>query len=407
MPEDIFASLNGGTIFSQIDLSDAYLQLELSEESKKKVVINTHKGLFRYNRLPFGIKTAPAIFQQVMNKMVTGLQGVAAYLDHILVSGRTEQEHKENLLAVFGRIADYGFKVRLDKCTFCRPEIQYLGFILDKNGRRLNPEKIDAIKNMDEPKNIAQLRSFLGMITYYSAFVPTMRNLRGPLDALLKKDVKWRWTSKEQEAFEDLKKALTSDVNLAHYDPHQKIIVAADACDYGIGCVISHRYATELYGWSYVYWPKLDKDCEEIVRSCSRCQEYAKNPIKAPLEAWSTPTGVWQRIHVDFVGPVCGSFYMVVVDASSKWPEIIEMTSISASQTVKEEEDVCKIWNPAKYRERQWNPIHIGTIQEDVRRRRNSTHAPAPGRQAHEAEVPLRRSKRIRRPVQRYPNTFR
>ncbi|PIO53906.1 integrase core domain protein, partial [Teladorsagia circumcincta] len=87
---------------------------------------------------------------------------------------------------------------------------------------------------------------------------------------------------------------------------------------------------------SYVYWPNLDKDCEEIVRNCSRCQEYAKNPIKAPLEAWSTPTGVWQRIHVDFAGPVCGLFYMVVVDAFSKWPEIIEMTSISASQTVKE-----------------------------------------------------------------------
>ncbi|PIO60094.1 hypothetical protein TELCIR_18417 [Teladorsagia circumcincta] len=179
MPEDIFASLNGGTIFSQIDLSDAYLQLELSEESKRKVVINTHKGLFRYNRLPFGIKTAPGIFQQVMNKMVTGLQGVAAYLDDILVGGKTEQEHQENLLAVFGRIADYGSKTRN---TISR-------VILDKNGRRPNPEKIDAIKNMDEPKNIARLRSFLGMITYYSAFVPTMKNLRGPLDTLLKKDL--------------------------------------------------------------------------------------------------------------------------------------------------------------------------------------------------------------------------
>ncbi|XGW15781.1 hypothetical protein V3C99_001322, partial [Haemonchus contortus] len=242
IPEDIFASLNGGTIFSQIDLSDAYLQLELSEESKKKVVINTHKGLFRYNRLPFGIKTAPGIFQQVMNKMVTGLQGVATYLDDILVSGRNEQEHRENLLAVFRRIADYGFKIRLDKCTFARPEIQYLGFILDKNGRRPNPEKIKAIKNMDEPKNIVQLRSFLGMITYYSVFVPTLKTLRGPLDALLRKDVKWRWTSKEHEAFEKLKTALSSDANLAHYDPQQKIVVAADACDYGIGCVISHRY---------------------------------------------------------------------------------------------------------------------------------------------------------------------
>nr|CDJ93658.1 RNA-directed DNA polymerase (reverse transcriptase) domain containing protein [Haemonchus contortus] len=269
MPEDIFASLNGGTIFSQIDLSDAYLQLELSEESKKKVVINTHKGLFRYNRLPFGIKTAPGIFQQVMNKMVTGLQGVATYLDDILVSGRNEQEHRENLFAVFGRISDYGFKVRLDKCTFSRPEIRYLGFILDKDGRRPNPERIEAIKNMDEPKNIAQLRSFLGMITYYSIFVPSMKNLRGPLDAFLKKDVKWRWSSKEHEAFGKLKEALSSDANLAHYDPQQKIVVAADACDYG---ELQDQVLRELHvghpgkvrmkklARSYVHWPNLDND---------------------------------------------------------------------------------------------------------------------------------------------------
>ncbi|XGW34118.1 hypothetical protein V3C99_018144 [Haemonchus contortus] len=243
MLEDIFASLNGGAISSQIDLSDAYLQLELSEESKKKVVINTQKGLFRYNRLPFRIKIAPGSFQQVMNKMVTGLQGVATYLDDILVSGRNEQEHRENLLTVFGRIADYGFKVRLDKCTFSRPEIRYLGFILDKNGRRPNPEKIEAIMNMDEPKNILQLRSFLGMITGWLLYIcAIMKNLRGPLGAFLKKEVKWRWSSQEHEAFEKLKEALSSDANLAHCDPQQKIVVAADACDYGIGCVISHRY---------------------------------------------------------------------------------------------------------------------------------------------------------------------
>ncbi|KIH65978.1 reverse transcriptase [Ancylostoma duodenale] len=154
VPEDIFATLNGGAVFSQIDLSDAYLQIELSDKSKKTVVINTHKRLFQYNRSPFGIKAAPGIFQQIMNKMVAGLRGVATYLDDILVFGRTEQEHMENLLALFERIAEYGFKM--------------------------------------------------------------------------------------------LKKALSSELNLAHYDPKQKIVVTADACDYGIGCVISHRYADGL-----------------------------------------------------------------------------------------------------------------------------------------------------------------
>ncbi|EYC08316.1 hypothetical protein Y032_0066g3694 [Ancylostoma ceylanicum] len=243
VPDDIFATLNGGAVFSQIDLSDAYLQIELSDESKKVVVINTHRGLFQYNRLPFGIKTAPGIFQQIMNKMTAGLRGVATYLDDILVCGKTEQEHMENLLALFERISEYGLKVRKEKCSLAKPEIRYLGFILDKDGRRPNPEKVEAIKSMAEPKNVGQLRAFLGMITYYSAFMPTMKDLRGPLDALLKKDMKWEWSSKPQTAFEKLKKALSSDLNLAHYDPKQKIVVAADACDYGIGCVISHKYA--------------------------------------------------------------------------------------------------------------------------------------------------------------------
>ncbi|EPB77334.1 ABC transporter, ATP-binding protein [Ancylostoma ceylanicum] len=156
---------------------------------------------------------------------------------------KTEQEHMENLLALFERISEYGFKVRIEKCSFAKPEIRYLGFIVDRNGRRPNPEKIEAIKGMVEPKNVGQLRAFLGMITYYAAFMPTMKDLRGPLDALLKKDVKWEWTSKQLTAFEKLKKALSSELNLAHCDPRQKIVVAADACDYGIGCVISHRYA--------------------------------------------------------------------------------------------------------------------------------------------------------------------
>ncbi|PIO69207.1 reverse transcriptase [Teladorsagia circumcincta] len=242
-PEDVFASLNGGTVFSQIDLSDAYLQIELSEESKKKAVINTHKGLFQYNRLPFGIKTAPGIFQQIMNKMVAGLRGVTTYLDDILVCGATEEEHNRNVLSLFERIAEYGFKIRMDKCSFAKSEIRYLGFIVDKNGRRPNPQKIEAIKNMADPRDVKQLRAFLGMVTYYSTFMPSMKSLRGPLDAMLKKDVKWKWTSVQQDAFEKLKSALSSDLNLAHYDPKEKIVVAADACEYGIGCVISHKYA--------------------------------------------------------------------------------------------------------------------------------------------------------------------
>ncbi|EYC07833.1 hypothetical protein Y032_0068g155 [Ancylostoma ceylanicum] len=130
--------------------------------------------------------------------------------------------------------------------SLAKPEIRYLGFIVDKNSRRPNPEKIDAIKGMVEPKNVSHLRAFVGMITYYPAFMPTMKDIRGPLHALLKKDVKWERTSKQQLAFEKLKETLSSKLNLAHYDPRQKIVVAAQACDYGIACLISHKYADGL-----------------------------------------------------------------------------------------------------------------------------------------------------------------
>ncbi|EYC13949.1 hypothetical protein Y032_0042g619 [Ancylostoma ceylanicum] len=431
-----------------------------------------------------------------MNKMVTGLRGVAIYLDDILVCGRTEQEHMENLFALFERISEYGFKVRIEKCSFAKPEIRYLGFIMDKNGRRPNPEKIEAIKSMVEPTNVGQLRAFLGTITFYSVFMPTMKDLCGPLDAL-KKDVKWEWTSKQQTAFEKLKKASSSQLNLAHYDPRQKIVVAADACDYGIGCVISHRYedgsekpiahasrsltaaeknysqiekealgivfamkkfhkyvfgrkfllltdhepflaifddkkgvpvysANRLMRWATILLgynfdieyvnptqfgqadglPRLmqkhheededgviasvENDVDSLLKECIRrlpvtvddfepytrtdpvlrkvisCVKSGKwpkanqklahshnhretlsvvgdaqvtkkrqKPTKVPLKTWPSPSRVWQRVHVDFAGPLQGVYYLVVVDAFSKWPEMIEMSNISASKTVK------------------------------------------------------------------------
>ncbi|KHJ76848.1 hypothetical protein OESDEN_23532 [Oesophagostomum dentatum] len=102
--EEVFTKLNGGQLFTQIDFAEAYLQVEVEEESKEMLTINTHRGLFRYNRLPFGVKSAPGIFQQIMDAMICGLEGVAAYLDDVIVTGRTDAGHRQNLEALFKRI---------------------------------------------------------------------------------------------------------------------------------------------------------------------------------------------------------------------------------------------------------------------------------------------------------------
>ncbi|EYB94088.1 hypothetical protein Y032_0175g486 [Ancylostoma ceylanicum] len=241
--EDVFNTLNGGELFSQIDLADAYLQIEVDEESKELLTINTHRGLFRYNRLTFGVKSAPGIFQQIIDSMIAGLNGVAAYLDDIIVTGRTMEEHRQNLEALFERIHSYGFRVRIEKCTFMMSEIRYLGDIIDKDGRRPDPEKIRAITEMPPPKDVVQLRSFLGMVNYYGVFIKDMRQLRAPLDALLKKNTPFKWSPDCQHAFEKAKEVLASPLLLTHFDPKLELIVAADASDYGIGAVIMHRFA--------------------------------------------------------------------------------------------------------------------------------------------------------------------
>ncbi|XGW10025.1 hypothetical protein V3C99_011919, partial [Haemonchus contortus] len=154
--EDVFTKLNGGTVFSQIDFADAYLQVEVDDDSKELLTINTHRGLYRYNRLPFGVKSAPGIFQQIIDSMISGLNGVAAYLDDVIVTGRTLSEHNANLEALFSRISAYGFRVRADKCHFVMTQLTYLGNVITAAGRRPDPKKIDAITQMPKPKDTAQ-----------------------------------------------------------------------------------------------------------------------------------------------------------------------------------------------------------------------------------------------------------
>uniref|UniRef100_A0A7I4Z2W7 RNA-directed DNA polymerase n=1 Tax=Haemonchus contortus TaxID=6289 RepID=A0A7I4Z2W7_HAECO len=239
-PDDVFAKLNGGTAFTQIDFADAYLQIEVEDEAKELSTISTHGGPLRYNRLPFGFKSAPGIFQQIIDSMICGLEGCAAYLDDVIVTGRNIEEHVANLEALSKRISDYGFRVRMDKCNFLMPQLRYLGNIIDSTGRRPDPAKIEVMRKMPHPTDVGQVRSFLGMLSYYGHFISEMRQLRALLDELLKKNVPFKWSAECQDAFQRAKDVLASNL-LTHYDPTKEIVIAADASEYGLGAVISHR----------------------------------------------------------------------------------------------------------------------------------------------------------------------
>ncbi|XP_053667902.1 uncharacterized protein K02A2.6-like [Anopheles marshallii] len=241
LPEEIFSTLTNSAMFSQIDLTDAFLQVEVEQECRELLTVNTHRGLYAYNRLPPGVKVAPGAFQQLMETMLAGIKDVAVYLDDIVIGGADEHTHMMNLRAVLAKLREYGFKIRPEKCKFLQKQIKYLGHILDREGQRPDPAKIEAIVNMPTPKNPSEVRSFLGAMNYYGKFVPQMRNLRYPLDDLLKKDGHWQWSPECQQAFETFKRILTSDLLLTYYDPRKPIIVAADASSVGVGATISHK----------------------------------------------------------------------------------------------------------------------------------------------------------------------
>ena len=165
--EEVFSKLNGGKVFSKIDLSEAYLQVKVEEECTKYLTIHTHRGLYRLRWLPFGLKVAPSLFQQIMNTMLSGLEYAMVYLDDILIKSENFKKHKSHVREVFKGIEKYGFKVELEMCEFCMNKIEYSGQIIDHEGRRPNPKRTEAIKNMPIPDNVTKLQLFLGLANYY------------------------------------------------------------------------------------------------------------------------------------------------------------------------------------------------------------------------------------------------
>ena len=205
MPDDLFVTSAGGGVFTKLDLANAYQQVLLEEESRHVVTINTHKGLYRYTRLPFGISSAPAIFQNVMDQVLQGLDGVVCYLDDILVSGKSAREHWKNLVVVLTRLENHGLRLKLSKCVFMATSVEYLGFHIDSSGLHASSKKVETIQAAPQPQNVSQLRSFLGLVNYYSWFLPKLSTTCQPLNRLLKGDTKWNWTQDCTRAFLTLK----------------------------------------------------------------------------------------------------------------------------------------------------------------------------------------------------------
>jgi hypothetical protein len=239
--EDLLVKLGGGKLYSKLDMSHAYNQLLLSEESQNILTLNTHKGLFRVKRLPYGVSSAPAIFQRTVESLVGDIPGVVCYLDDILIAGQTEAEHVARLNEVLDRLRKAGLKLKKEKCVFMVPEVVYIGHKISTEGVSPLGEKIEAIQKVPVPKNVTDLQAFLGLLNYYHRFLPNVAGLLAPLHELLRKGVVWRWGNRQQAAFEASKRLLQSDRVLVHYRSDSDLVLSCDSSGFGLGAVLSRR----------------------------------------------------------------------------------------------------------------------------------------------------------------------
>uniref|UniRef100_A0A3B3S779 ribonuclease H n=1 Tax=Paramormyrops kingsleyae TaxID=1676925 RepID=A0A3B3S779_9TELE len=187
--EDLFAALSGGKQFSKLDMSHAYQQILMDDESKKYLTINTHRGLFTDNRLPFGVASVPALFQRTIEGLLRGIPRVALYLDDILLSGSDEADHLKNLDTVLNKLEEAGLRLKRCKCMFLQEEVEYLGHRVDSKGLHPVKKKVIAIMEAPTPKNVTELKSYLGLLNYYNKFLPNLATLLAPLHELLRQDV--------------------------------------------------------------------------------------------------------------------------------------------------------------------------------------------------------------------------
>ena len=233
--------------FSTLDIKAAYRGLPLSEKASRLAAIVTHSGVYLPLRTTFGIKTAPAKFCELVANLINGLESsVFAYLDDFLVFSESFEEHLEHLTQLLERINNFGLFLNTKKCKFAQEHVQFVGWSISSTGVRPLNNKVEAITELNRPRTITELRSFLGSVNFYRNFVPNVSRTTAPLSDLLKgpkqrKSAKIKWESEHQEAFEKIKQDLTEAVTLNFEDADLPLILCSDASLTHAGAVLEQQ----------------------------------------------------------------------------------------------------------------------------------------------------------------------
>jgi transposase InsO family protein len=236
--DQVFTKFRGAKFFSKMDLTMGFWQVALDERSSYLCTFSTPYGRYRYLRLPFGISPAPEVFHRIVADVIRDLPGVLHFVDDILVWGNTKEEHDARLKIVLDRFAKVDFTFNPAKCTFGKPEVMFLGHLVNGERIRPDPRKIESVRKFPAPTCVEEVRRLLGVATYISKFIPRFSAKTSVLRQLLRADAAFVWTSEHDAALQAIKDELTSDHFLYIFDPRLPVQVATDACSSGLGAVL-------------------------------------------------------------------------------------------------------------------------------------------------------------------------
>ena len=252
--EEVTTRLTNAKVFSVLDAKTGLWQVKLAEASSYLTTFNTPFGRYRWRRMPFGISSAPKVWQQRMNEIVEGLKGVEVIADDFLICGygTTTDEaiasHDTNLHLFLDTARERGLKLNPNKVKLRLNSVSFIGHLLTSKGLAPDPDKISSIINMPKPTNIKSLQQLLGMTQYLSKFLPQLSAVSNPLRQLERKDTEWNWSEIHDEAVTKIKNLICKAPVLRYFDPAIEITLQCDASDGGLGYALLQQGQPVAFG---------------------------------------------------------------------------------------------------------------------------------------------------------------
>ena len=281
--DDALEAMHGAVVFSTMDLASGYWQVPMNKDDVAKTAFVTMDGLYEFVVMPFGLCNAPATFQRMMDGVLRGLPFCRVYIDDVIVYSRNRQEHLGHLQTVFKRVREAGLHLKISKCKFARAELPFLGHVVSERGVEPDPEKVSAVRRLQPPRDVAELRSFLGMASYYRRFVRNFATIAEPLHALTRKDTAYAWSTEANGAFTTLRDALAKAPVLAYPDPAAPYTIQTDASGVGVGAVLSQTvhgaerpvsFFSRSLSSAQRNYSAFDRECLAVVEAVNHFRPY-------------------------------------------------------------------------------------------------------------------------------------